>query len=147
MKEERLYMKNRINDKIIQIEKFLEELYDNIPSNIDLEEYKRDIKTKAICERYFEKIVEAIVDLAFLVIKLKKFRIPEDDENSFIILEQNKIISQDLCFNLRKAKGMRNVIAHQYGIIDDEKGFLAIKDQLEEDTKEFIKSIELTLTC
>ena len=40
---------------------------------------------------------------------------------------------------------MRNVIAHQYGIIDDEKVFNAINDSLDRDTKEFIKSVELIL--
>ena len=138
-------MKERIKDKIDQIENFLDELYSNIPLDIDVEEYKKDIKLKAICERYFEKIVEAIIDLAFLTIRLKKLKIPEDDESSFTILYENKIIQKNLAENLRKAKGMRNVIAHQYGVIDDEKVFHSVYEMLENDTKEFIKGVELSL--
>ena len=62
MKEE-----NRVEDKILEIEKYLEELIPNLPT--ELEEYKKDFKIKAVCERYFEKIVEAMVDLAFIIIK------------------------------------------------------------------------------
>ncbi len=58
-------IKNRLNEKIIEIGKFVSQLYELIPQNMDLENYKKDLKTKAICERYSEKIIEAIEDLAF----------------------------------------------------------------------------------
>ena len=80
-------MNERINDKIIEIEKFLEELESILPK--DLEKYLRDWKTKAICERYFEKIIEAVVDLTFLIIKEKKFEPPKDVDSSFDILFNN----------------------------------------------------------
>jgi uncharacterized protein YutE (UPF0331/DUF86 family) len=138
-------MNERIKDKIEDIERYISELYENIPLNLDIEDYKKDIKTKAICERYFEKIVEAIIDIVFLMIKEKKLKIPEDEESSFKILSQNNIISIELAKKLIDAKGMRNIIVHEYGTIDDEKIFHAIYKELEKDTKEFIKSIELSL--
>jgi len=58
-------MNSKINDKIDEVEKYLKELDAITPYNFD--EYL-EIKTRAACERYFEKIVEAIADLAFLVI-------------------------------------------------------------------------------
>ena len=60
----------RIKDKIKEIEEFLSQLKDIVPSN--LEEYKADIEKKAACERYVEKVIEAVTDLAFLIIKQKK---------------------------------------------------------------------------
>lgn len=68
-------MKERINDKIMQIERFLGELEPIMPG--DLEEYEKDLKAKAACERYFEKIIDACIDLVFLVIRHKRLRIPE----------------------------------------------------------------------
>jgi len=136
-------MKERINDKIKQISKFLEELYQIAPTI--LEDYLEDFTKRAACERYFEKIIEGIIDLAFLVIKYKKLKTPEDEESSFIILKENHIINELLCDDLRRAKGMRNILAHQYGEIDDEKIFNAINENLEKDIKEFINSIELIL--
>mgnify|MGYP001611780927 CR=1 FL=1 len=114
----------RINDKISEISQFLEELASLIPSS--LEEYKSSIEKKAACERYVEKIVEAMTDLAFLVIKDKKLRIPEDDIDSFNILLEDKIIDNDLAAKLKNAKGMLKIISHQYGKFDDEIVFVEI---------------------
>ena len=131
---------NRVNDKIKEIEKFSEELESVFP--LDFEKYKKDFKTKAICERYFEKIVEAVVDLAFLVIKDKGFKIPEEDKQAFDILEEEKVISDNLCNKLKDAKGMRNIIAHEYGKVDDGIVFGAITKELISDVKGFLKNIK-----
>ena len=129
----------RIEDKINEIEKFLEELKGIIPQTLD--EYKLNIEKKAACERYLERIVEAITDLAFLIIKNKKLKIPEDDIDAFNILSENKILDNDLATKLKNAKGMKNIIAHQYGKIDDEIIFGAISEELEKDAKKFIDTI------
>ena len=54
----------------------------------------------------------------------------------------NKIIPESLCKKLKEAKGMRNIIAHEYGKIDDELVFEAITEQLEKDINEFISLIK-----
>src|SRR3989338_4592695 len=130
----------RIEDKINEINGFLEELKGIIPSNF--EEYKSNIEKKAACERYVEKIVEAVTDLAFLIIKNKKLKIPEDDIDAFNILLENKIIDEKLATNLKNAKGMKNIIAHQYGKVDDEIIFEAIAEELEIDVRNFIEKIK-----
>lgn len=130
----------RINDKISEIKEFLEELGQIVPAK--LREYQTNIEKKAACERYAEKIIEAITDLAFLTIKLRKLRIPEDDADAFNILAENKIISSALSRKLQMAKGMRNILAHQYGKIDDELVFHALKDELERDALEFTQEIK-----
>lgn len=131
---------SNLNEKINEIEKFLDDLMEIVPST--LEEYKTNKIVRAACERYFEKIIEGITDLAFIVISQKKFRIPEDDIDSFKILEENGIINDELYNRLKDAKGMRNFIAHQYGQINDKLVFEAIKEELDRDVKEFISIIE-----
>jgi uncharacterized protein YutE (UPF0331/DUF86 family) len=133
----------RIEDKIKEIEEFLEELMSIAPSSFD--EYKESIEKKAACERYVEKIVEAVTDLAFLMIKLKKLKIPEDDMDAFNILLDNKIIDEKLSKKLKNAKGMRNIIAHQYGKIDDSIVFESITRELKKDVMEFIKNVKLKI--
>lgn len=132
----------RITDKINEINGFLEELKSIIPSS--LEEYKSNIEKKAACERYVEKIVEAMTDLAFLIIKNKKLKIPEDDIDAFNILLENNIIGSDLASKLKNAKGMRNIINHQYGKIDDEIVFEAITEELDKDMAKFVEIVEKT---
>ncbi len=129
----------RIEDKLNEIEEFIEELYEIFPDN--LKAYLKSKEKKAACERYFEKIIEAVTDVVFYVIKLKNLTIPQDEESAFDILETNEVISKELCKNLKKAKGMRNIIIHQYGIIDDKLVFNSISEELKKDVKEFIKII------
>jgi uncharacterized protein YutE (UPF0331/DUF86 family) len=130
----------RIEDKIKEIGEYLSELEEVIPENF--EEYLK-IEKKAACERYFEKIIESIIDLGFIVIKELRLKNPEDDSSIFEELSKEKIITNQLNTRLREAKGMRNIIAHEYGIIDDNLVYESITSELEKDAKEFIKSIKL----
>jgi len=130
----------RVIDKINEISQFLEELGNIAPSSF--EEYKSSIEKKAACERYVEKIVEAATDLAFLIIKDKKLRIPEDDSDAFNILLENKVIDDALATKLKNAKGMKNIISHQYGKIDDEIVFEAITQELGRDVRKFVEVVE-----
>ncbi|MEK6935500.1 MAG: DUF86 domain-containing protein [Nanoarchaeota archaeon] len=109
---------SRIDDKINEIEDYLEKLLEIVPSNV--EDYKKDHKTIAACERYFERIIESIIDSCFLVVKEKGFKMPEEEEKVFDVLSLNKIIPQQLAEKLKDAKGMRNIIAHDYGKVEDE---------------------------
>ena len=132
----------RIKDKIIQMEEILEELSEVMPQSFM--EYGQT-KTKAACERIFEKAVEAAVDLAFLIVKAKKLKIPEDDQEAFFILSDKGFIPHSLAVKLKEAKGMRNIIAHEYGIIDDEKVFHAFTEEIERDIKDFISCINKSI--
>lgn len=129
----------RINDKLSELETFIEQLHSLAPKS--LEEYQKNIEKKAACERFVEKIIEAILDIVFLLIKLKRLRIPEDDADAFQVLLENKIIDEQLATNLKNAKGMRNVIVHQYGKVDDSVVFTSITEELESDVRKFIEAI------
>lgn len=145
MKEINDKLAKRIDDKVSETEDFLEFLSERIP--VSLEEYRNNLEKKAICERYAEKIIEAIVDLAFLVAKYLKIEISEDikDNEIFDALAGKKIISLELCKKLQEAKGMRNIIAHEYGKISDEIVFEAVSLELEKDVRKFISGIKTKL--
>ena len=53
---ENLSIKERINEKVKEIEEFLTHLDITIADDFDLEDYKKNFKIRAICERLFEKI-------------------------------------------------------------------------------------------
>lgn len=129
----------RLQDKIEEIEKYLSELEEIMPNNF--QEYRSDLKTKAACERYFEKIIEAVVDLAFLTIKDKGYKVPEEDKEAFDILEKEELIPRELAGKIKDAKGMRNILAHEYGKIDDELVFHSITEELVVDVRELLKLI------
>lgn len=130
----------RISDKIKELEEYLQELSEIIPENF--EEYKNSFEKRAACERYFEKIIEAVVDLSFIFIKENNLNLPEDEEGVFKVLFNEEVISERLSEKLKDAKGMRNFIIHQYEKIDNEVVFDVIKEELIKDIEEFIEQIK-----
>jgi len=138
-KERQEEIQRRIDEKIEEIRTYLEEFQEiEIP---DFEQYKKDFKLKASCERYFEKIVEPLINLALLVIRLKKFDKPENEDHIFIILSKNKIISEQLAKKLKDAKDMRNIIIHNYLRVDDSIVYTAIAEEIAKDAEEFLDII------
>lgn len=131
---------SRIADKIKEIMGFLDELETLAPKTF--EEYKSSIEKKAACERYVEKIVEAATDIAFFAIKAKKLDMPEEDIDAFRILSENKLITGAIASKLKDAKGMRNILSHQYGKVDDGLVYNAVSEELSKDIKLFISEIK-----
>ena len=131
---------DRIKDKLEYLTKYVDELKEITPSNFD--DYKKNFRDRAACERYFEKIVECIIDICFLIIKEKKLETPKDETTSFDILVINNIIKKEIAENLKDIKKMRNFIAHRYGKIDDQWVFHAIKSRLVVDVDEFIRQVK-----
>lgn len=130
----------RIKEKIKDIKEYIVELEEIVP--VDFDEYAKSNLVKAACERYVERIIEGLTDVAFLVIKYKRFDLPEDDIDAFRILSDKKVISESLYNKLRLAKGMRNIIAHEYGRIEDEIVFESISDELVKDATLFLNTIK-----
>ena len=77
-----------------------------------------------------------------MILKELKLRIPEEDKEALVRLEHQKIISPLLSKKLQDAKSMRNILAHEYGIIDDTIVFHTITEELENDVREFVESIK-----
>lgn len=132
-------MNKKINDKINEIKTYLKEFDTILPATF--EEYSSNLEKKAACERYVEKIMEAVTDIAFLIIKYRKYEIPEDDKNAFDILLKHKIITEKTCTKMKEAKGMRNLIVHEYGNVDDEIVFDSITKELIKDVKKFLDEL------
>lgn len=139
--EERdIELRQRIKDKVEELENDLTELESfEVP---EIEKFREDKKLKAACERYFEKIVENIISLAFLVIRLKNLSSPESEQHAFLILAKNKIITEEFAKRLKDAKDMRNRIVHNYITIDDNIVYHAISEEIIKDSKEFLDKIE-----
>lgn len=129
----------KIEDKIQSIQKFIEELEEVLP--LDYEKYQSDLSKKLASERAFEKIIEGVNDLAILWIKEKRLQLPSEDEKAFEILASAKLIREELAKKLKQAKGMRNILAHQYDNLDEEIIFEALKEKIIKDAEEFLKEL------
>jgi uncharacterized protein YutE (UPF0331/DUF86 family) len=133
----------RIQDKVEEIERYLQDLELIIPDNID--EYFENLEKRLATERAFEKVIESVNDLAILFLKEKRLPLPSEEIHAFEIIASKNVISQDLGLNLKRAKGMRNFLAHQYDKVDDELVFNSIHDKLFLDVEQFVKAIKASI--
>ena len=139
-KEEEQSLRKRIELKIKDIERYTDDLLSFKPET--LEEYEANSMKRAACERCCEKISEAIIDLAILLIRFKEINYVDEDEKAFSVLLKNNLINESLYKRLHNLRGMRDHLAHRYGEINNEIVFNAIDNELEKDISEFLDIIE-----
>jgi uncharacterized protein YutE (UPF0331/DUF86 family) len=61
---------------------------------------------------------EQAIDLANVVIKIRKLGIPNESRESFALLAKAALISESLSENLQRMVGFRNIVIHQYQNIE-----------------------------
>ena len=133
-------MSNRaiIENKISHIRKYLRILdgyqkysRKKIEGNIDL---------KGAVERYLYLAAQATIDLSEAAVAYKNFRKPTTMSESFYILNEEKIISNELTEKLVKMTGFRNAVAHDYEKLNYEIVYDVLQNRLK-DIEEFIGRI------
>jgi len=88
---------------------------------------------------YLQVSIECCLDVANHIIASEKFRAPRDYADSFMVIQEEGIISSELGDKLRQMAKFRNRIVHLYGEIDDSYVYKYLQDDIK-DTEEF-KSI------
>ena len=63
-------------------------------------------------------------------------------KQSLVFCKKKEIIDKELAIKLKEAKGMRNILAHEYGEVDNSVVYSAVKDELHVDIEKFIISIK-----
>jgi len=128
-----------IENRISAVQKYLKilERY----KKYSRKEIETDIDLRGAVERYLYLAVQAAIDLAGAVLSFKNFRKPASLSETFIILEEGKIIGKKLCQQLVKMIGFRNILAHDYGEIDYDIVYDILKHRLA-DIREFIRIID-----
>ncbi len=127
-----------IENKISLIQKYLKIVISY--QSYTKEDIVRDITLKGAIERYLYLVVQATVDLAEAVIAFKKFRKPSTMRECFDILYEEDIIPLDLSERLVKMVGFRNILAHDYELINYDIVCKVLKEDIE-DIERFIKII------
>ncbi|CAN2050720.1 mRNA nuclease HepT [Candidatus Magnetomoraceae bacterium gMMP-1] len=87
------------------------------------------IKQDAIAMN-LQRACEQCIDLANHIIKIKKLGLPKTTKESFQLLAQNKIIPGSLASELEKMVGFRNILVHEYQILDIQLMVNVIKNHL-----------------
>ena len=88
---------------------------------------------------YLQVSIECCLDVANHIIASEKLRAPRDYSDSFLVIQEEGLISSELGDKLRQMAKFRNRLVHLYGEIDDTNVYEYIKGELK-DIEEF-KSI------
>ncbi len=130
--------KERILSKIDELDSYLDELVEILPETY--EEYEISIEKKRSCERLLHISIESVIDICMLMVKDLKLGIPVEEEDVFDKLEKKKIFSKKMTLKLREMKGLRNILVHRYGSVDDELVYDSLSAELN-DFHEFIDDV------
>lgn len=131
---------NIVEELISSIKKYIKILSESF-KKYSQEKIEGDLFLKASLERYLYLVIQETINLAEAVISLKDFRRPDSYSNAFEILEEEKIISPNLCRKMVDMTGFRNIVSHDYKKLN----FKIIYDVLQNglaDIKEFIEQIK-----
>lgn len=108
--------RERLLTKIDVLDTYLKELREILP--VSFEEYKRIEKRRA-CERLLQVAIECAIDICGLIVIGLRLGLPAEEDDLFDKLEQAGIITSSRKESLKKMKGFRNILVHEYGHVDD----------------------------
>ncbi len=122
------YDKNKIIKLSSEINNSLEKL-DEL-GKLNKKEFLSDPYKVASAKYFLIVAIEAAIDMCNHVISKNKFRAPEDYSDTFRILGEKKLFSQDFVKKLVEMTRFRNRLVHIYWNIDDEIIYEIIKEDL-----------------
>ncbi|MCJ7538473.1 MAG: DUF86 domain-containing protein, partial [Desulfobacterales bacterium] len=85
---------------------------------------------------YLQVSIECCLDVANHIIASEKLRAPRDYSDSFLVIQEEGLISSELGDKLRQMAKFRNRLVHLYGEIDNTNVYEYIKGDLK-DIEEF----------
>ena len=117
----------RILAKIDELDGYLSELRAVAPEN--LEQYGM-IEKKRSCERLLQLCVECVIDICRILVSGMRLGLPSDENDLFLKLQKNRIVTSSMAGILRQMRGFRNILVHEYAAVDDELVFTFVKNRL-----------------
>lgn len=119
--------RDRLLAKLDELDGYLSELRSIAPTRFD--EYLR-VEKKRACERLVQVLVEAVIDACALLVAGLRLGLPGEEDDLFEKLAARGVISPPMAETLRRMKGLRNLLVHEYGRINDELVFETVRQRL-----------------
>lgn len=126
-----------IEEKISLIEEYFYEMEDII--KLDEKEILENIEKLRALERDFQLIVDEMLDINLHFIRELDLKSPNDFQNTFGILAENKILPHNFAEKFAPVVGARNILVHRYEKMD-KKLFV---NQVKNERKDFLEYLRL----
>ncbi|MDP8262793.1 MAG: DUF86 domain-containing protein [Candidatus Ancaeobacter aquaticus] len=108
--------------------------------SISEDEYLTNIDIQAAVERKLEVAIQLSIDIGSQIISQQNFPYPNTYREIFSILSSQKVIPNELAGNLEKMAGFRNILVHDYVMIDSKEVYRILHNSLT-DIEQYLKSI------
>ena len=119
--------RDRVLAKLDELAGYVGELRSIAPTSIN--DY-RTVEKKRACERLIQISVEGVLDVCALLVVGLRLGLPGEEDDLFGKLVQRGILSPSLADTLKRMKGLRNLLVHEYGHVDDALVFRVISERL-----------------
>ncbi len=121
--------RERVLGKIAEIDGYLKELRSIAPATFAA---YRAVEKKRSCERLLQIAIEAVLEICHLLVTGLRLGLPSEENDLFDKLARAGVLPDDENRVLKRMRGFRNILVHEYGEVDDEIVFLAVTKDVED---------------
>jgi len=105
-----------------------------------LKTFEADFKVRGAAERYLHLAIESVIDIGNEIISILQMRKPDQYKDIPIILAESGIIPKDFAAEIVKMIGFRNLLVHDYAIIDTASEYEFLETRLT-DFEKYMKHV------
>ena len=111
--------KTVLANKLVAIRDAVGRIADTLPAT--LEEFRSDRTAREVVTLNLFLALQDCIGLATHWLADAGWDVPRSYGEVFMVLGERRVLDQELAARLRSAAGLRNLIAHQYGVLDLER--------------------------
>lgn len=109
--------RERILAKLDELDRYRSELEQVLPATYS--DYHGSIAARRAVERLLQIAVECILDLCSLLVSGLDLGLPSEEDDLIGKLERAGVLDPAVAASVRRMKGFRNLVVHEYGDLDD----------------------------
>lgn len=130
--------KNLLNRKLKLLSEYVDQLEPLVGG--DITDIKNDRVLTAAIERYFQLVVDLMIDVNVHVIREGNFGAPDDLQDTFNMIGSHQVIDSAFAEKIAPIVGARNMLVHRYEKLDKDLFLRNLKKNFP-DFKRYISEI------
>lgn len=128
--------------KLGYLQKNIDLLFDHV--SLSPADLAADPLRRSAVERLLQTAIQSVIDCSRLLVTIEDWRGLRDERDPLLILTERGVIDEDLQLRMIRAKGLRNILVHEYTEVDLVQLCSHLKSDLS-DLGTFAKSLALWL--
>lgn len=129
----------RIKQKLREIEDSLAMIEEALPSEV--EAFMSLGLVKDGIYKRLEFCIQNVIDIFFIIYSSLNLGVPSTTEDVFLGLDTKKIFPHPIIILVQEMKGLRNILAHRYGKVDDTIVYEILSERIR-DFNKIVRAIE-----